>query len=169
MDARWCSVYGERQRKDGATRTGSVSGGKGDAEGTLSVPWLMIRDDTRHSSLSDVRLDCRYCSLSFISFAIYAAILLNTPARINATSGIRAMEFGARDETVLRTRRYAKFLLRFPFEKWFIQGKEKHWWRKGIHFKSSDYDNSQDRLKAWIIFAIWIRIYKDRVKLLNWN
>ena len=23
---------------------------------------LMIRDDTRHSSLSDVRLDCRYCS-----------------------------------------------------------------------------------------------------------
>lgn len=29
-------------------------------------PWLMIRDDTRHSSLSDVRLDCRYCSLSFI-------------------------------------------------------------------------------------------------------
>lgn len=42
-------------------------GGKEDAEGTLlSVPWLMIRDDTRHSSLSDVRLDCRYCSLSFI-------------------------------------------------------------------------------------------------------
>lgn len=27
---------------------------------------LMIRDDTRHSSLSDVWLDCRYCSLSFI-------------------------------------------------------------------------------------------------------
>lgn len=27
---------------------------------------LMIRDDMRHSSLSDVCLDCRYCSLSFI-------------------------------------------------------------------------------------------------------
>lgn len=27
---------------------------------------LMIRDDMRHSSLSDVWLDCRYCSLSFI-------------------------------------------------------------------------------------------------------
>lgn len=141
MDARWCSVYGERQRKDGATRT--VSGGKGDGEGTLSVPWLMIRDDTRHSSLSDVRLDCRYCSLSFISFAIYAAILLNTPARINATSGIRAMEFGARDEMVLRTRRYAKFLSLSKND--LFKGR-----RKRIYFKNSGYnfDNSQDRLKA---------------------
>lgn len=38
----------------------------------------MIRDDTRHSSLSDVRLDCRYCSLSFIfrglaTVGVYAA------------------------------------------------------------------------------------------------
>ena len=35
-------------------------------KGDAFSPWLMIRDDTRHSSLSDIRLDCRYCSLSFI-------------------------------------------------------------------------------------------------------
>lgn len=37
---------------------------KGDVEWFKSR--LMIRDDMRHSSLSDVWVDCCYCSLSFI-------------------------------------------------------------------------------------------------------
>lgn len=48
----------------------------------ISESWLasrlMIRDDTWHSSLSDVRLDCRYCSLPLISFILLLLLFLRS-------------------------------------------------------------------------------------------
>lgn len=64
-----CSLFFSRRismpARDVGVRTwkGDVRGGR---ERECLKSRLMIRDDTRHSSLSDVWLDCRYCSLSFI-------------------------------------------------------------------------------------------------------
>lgn len=51
---------------DERRRCANVKGGCGKGEREYLKSRLMIRDDMRHSSLSDVWLDCRYCSLSFI-------------------------------------------------------------------------------------------------------
>lgn len=60
-------------------RCANVKGGCGEGEREYLKSRLMIRDDMRHSSLSDVWLDCRYCSLSFIFCE------LATDARVHAS------------------------------------------------------------------------------------
>lgn len=61
------------------TRDVGVQTRKGEGERECLKSRLMIRDDMRHSSLSDVWLDCRYCSLSFIFRE------LATDARVHAS------------------------------------------------------------------------------------
>lgn len=62
------------------TRNGVGGGGRcREGERECLKSRLMIRDDMRHSSLSDVWLDCRYCSLSFIFRE------LTTDARVHAS------------------------------------------------------------------------------------
>lgn len=53
-------------RRCANVKTGAGGGECGKGEREYLKSRLMIRDDMRHSSLSDVWLDCRYCSLSFI-------------------------------------------------------------------------------------------------------
>lgn len=59
---RCANVKGDEKRE---RKRGRKKGREREIEECLKSR-LMIRDDMRHSSLSDVCLDCRYCSLSFI-------------------------------------------------------------------------------------------------------
>lgn len=66
--AGWISMPSEKRRcanVKGDEKGEEERGRKREREECLKSR-LMIRDDMRHSSLSDVCLDCRYCSLSFI-------------------------------------------------------------------------------------------------------
>lgn len=64
---------------DEGRRCANVKEGCREGERECLKSRLMIRDDMRHSSLSDVWLDCRYCSLSFIFRE------LATDARVHAS------------------------------------------------------------------------------------